>query len=88
MFYTKQYFWIELILEFTTKKKKFCFISHLLFVTGGIKFTAIPIHSYEIRKQCLSVAQFWLKFSDVKAVIWLVIKRHVIQVSRYASSNS
>ncbi len=42
MFYTKQYFWIELFLEFRT---------------GGIQFTALPIHSYGIRKRQLQVAQ-------------------------------
>ncbi len=88
MFYTKQYFWIELFLEFTLKKMLFNKRSHWLFVTGGIRLTALLIHSYGIRKRQLSVAQLWLKFSDVKAVMWLVIKAHVIQVSRYAFSSS
>lgn len=88
MFYTKQYFWIELFLEFATKKIQFYKRSHWLFATGGIQFTALLIHSYGIRKQRLSVAQLWLKFNDVEAVMWLVIKAHVIQVSRYAFNNS
>ncbi len=29
-----------------------------------------------------------MKFNDIKAEMWLVIKGHVIQVSRYAFSNS
>ncbi len=62
--------------------------SHWLFVTGGIQFTALLIHSYGIRKWPLSFTQLWLNFSDVKTVMWLVIKAHVIQVRRYAFSNS
>ncbi len=88
MFYNKHYFWIELFLEFTMKKMPFYKRSHWLFATGGIQLTALFIHSYGIRKWWLSVVQLWLKFSDVKAVMWLVIKAHVIQVSRYAFSNS
>ncbi len=63
MFYTKQYFWIELFLEFTTQKKTFYKKSHWLFAT------AFLIHSYGIHKRWLSVAQLWLKFNDVKAVM-------------------
>ncbi len=70
------------------KKKLFYKRSHWLFSTGGIQFTALLIHSYGIRKQRLSVAQLWLKFNDMKVVMWLVIMAHVIQVSRYAFSNS
>ncbi len=37
----------------------------------------------------ISVNGDWeLKFNDVKAVMWLVIKAHMIQVSRYAFSNN
>ncbi len=83
MFYTKQYFWIELFFKFTTKKKKsltFCdrwdsFFWHFLF---------IPMVS--INGDWVS-HNSWLKFNDVKAVMWLVIKAHVIQVDRYAFSN-
>ncbi len=74
VFYTKQYFWIELFLEFSTKKKA-------VFATGGIQLMALLIHSYGICKWRLSVAQLWMKFNDVKAVMWLVIMAHVIQVS-------
>ncbi len=87
LFYTKQYFWIELFLEFTIKKKPFYKRSHWLFVTGGIQFTALLIRSYGIRKWRLSEIQR-LKFNDIKAVMWLVITAHVIQVSCYAFSNS
>ncbi len=62
--------------------------SHLLFATGGIQLTALLIHSYGIRKRRLSVAQLWLKFNDDKAVMWLVIKAHLIQVDCYTFSNS
>ncbi len=49
---------------------------------------AHPINSYGLYKGQLSAVQLWLKFNDVKAVFWLVIKTHVIQVSRYTFSNS
>ncbi len=88
MLYIKQYFWIELFLKFTMKKMLFYKRSHRLFATGGIQFTALLIHSYGIRKRRLSVVQLWLKLNDVKAVMWLVIKAHVIQVSRYTFFNS
>ncbi len=80
MFYTKQYFWIELFLEFTMKKMPFYKRSHWLFATGGIQFMALLIHSYGIRKWRLSVTQLWLKFNEVKAVMWLVIKGHMVWV--------
>ncbi len=34
------------------------------------------------------VEQLWQKFNDVKAVMWLVIKAHMIQINRYTFSNS
>ncbi len=47
MFYTKQYFWIELFLEFTPKQNKpFYKRSHWVFATGVIQFTALLINSY------------------------------------------
>ncbi len=69
----QQYFLNELLLEFTMLFYK---RSHWLFATGGIQFTALIIHSYGIHKRQLSLVQLWLKFNDV------------IQVSRYAFSNS
>ncbi len=36
----------------------------------------------------LTVVQLRLKFNDIKAVMLLIIKAQVIQVSRYAFSNS
>ncbi len=78
MFYTKQYFWNELLLEFTTEKMLFYKRSHWLFATWNLVYGTF-IHSYAICKRRLSVIQLWLKFSDVKAVMWLVIKAHVIQ---------
>ncbi len=56
MFYTKQYFWIELFLEFTLKKMPFYKRSHRLFATGGNQLMALPIHSYGICKRPLIVA--------------------------------
>ncbi len=34
------------------------------------------------------VSHNWLNFNDVKAALWLVINAHMIQVDRYAFSNS
>ncbi len=56
--------------------------SHWLFATGGIQFTVLLINSYGVRKQPMIVAQLWIKFYDIKAVMWLVIKAHVNQVNR------
>ncbi len=56
MFYTKQYFWIELFFEFTMTKMLF-YKSHCLFATGGIQLMALLIHSYGIRKRPIIVAQ-------------------------------
>ncbi len=67
MFYTKQYFWIELFLEVTTQKKYFYKRSRWLFVTGGIQLTALLIHSYGIRKRRLSVVQ--LKSNQITFIV-------------------
>ncbi len=64
IFYTKQYIWIELFLQFTLKKCRFIREVTDFFVTGGIQLTALLIHSYGIRKRRLSDAQLWLKFND------------------------
>ncbi len=82
MFYTKNSSIQKYCLEFTTKMK-----SHWLFATGGIQFMALLIHSFSIRKRPMIVAQLWLKFYDVKAVMWLFIKAHLIQIDRYTFSN-
>ncbi len=88
MFYINNTFGLNYFKRVYTEKKCRFIRSHWLFATGGIQFTALLIHSYGIRKRRLSVAQLWLKFNGVKAVMWLVIKAHVIQVDRYTFSNS
>ncbi len=90
MFYTKQYFWIELFLEFTLKKNAILKEKSLTFCDRwDSAYTTLLIHSYGIRKRQFSVTQFqWNSMLQFKAVLWLVNKAHVIQVDRYAFSNS
>ncbi len=82
MFYNKQYFWTEQFLEFTTKKRRHCFLRQVGFSLWHFSF--IPMGFVNVDW----VLHNWLKFNDVKAVMWLVIKGHMIQFSRYAFSNS
>ncbi len=73
----KHWFWIYLFLELIYKR------SHRQFATGKMNFTILLISFSGICKQWLIVTQLLQTFNDVKAVMWLVIKAHVIQVHHY-----
>ena len=82
MFALKHSFWIDLVLEFTPKKLQFYKRSHEQ-LCDAVYGTS---HSFMWYLQTVIDCRTTLNEIQ-KAVMWLVIKAHVIQVSRYAFSN-
>ncbi len=84
MFYISNTLDLTILRVYTEKNYSVLYEVTDFFATGGIQLMALSMVS--INSDWVSCN--WLKFNDVKAVMWWVIKAHVTQVDRYTFSNS